>query len=142
MYIGIDFDGTLVDHQYPRIGQKVPFGIETCLDLIAAGHKLILWTMRSGDTLDDAVAWCQDAGIDFFGVNSNPTQNWSTSPKAYCHLYIDDAALGCPLVSRGHMDGARDWVDWPAVRLILVEKGVLPVSAVDAALTPTKEPKP
>ena len=131
-YIGIDFDGTLVDHQYPRIGLPVPGAVDTCRDLIAAGHKLILWTMRSGETLFDAVTWCDRAGIDLFGVNVNPTQDWSTSPKAYCHIYIDDAALGCPLISHGHMDGARDYVDWPAVRELLARKGILPMIAAES----------
>lgn len=126
MIIGIDFDGTLVDHQYPNIGEAVPGAVETCRALIAAGHKLILWTMRSGDTLYDAVTWCERAGIALYGQNVNPAQDWSASPKAYCHVYIDDAALGCPLVSRGHMDGGRDWVDWPRVRKLLHDKGILP----------------
>ncbi len=132
MIIGIDFDGTLVDHQYPRIGLTIPGAVETCRDLLAAGHKLILWTMRSGETLYDAVMWCERAGIDLFGVNANPKQDWSTSPKAYCHIYIDDAALGCPLVSRGHMDGGRDYVDWPAVRDLLSKNGVLPAATSEA----------
>jgi hypothetical protein len=126
MIIGIDFDGTLVDHQFPKLGKAVPGAIETCHALIAAGHQLILWTMRSGETLSDAEGWCQVHGIALYGINRNPDQKWSTSPKAYCHVYIDDAALGCPLVRRGHMDGARDWVDWPTVREMLHNTGILP----------------
>ena len=126
MIIGIDFDGTLADHQYPEIGVPVPGAVETCLALVAAGHRLILWTMRSGETLLEAIDWCGARGIALYGANSNPDQNWSSSPKAYCHLYIDDAALGCPLVWRGHSDGARDWVDWVAVRKMLKDAGVLP----------------
>ena len=131
MYIGIDFDGTLADHKFPHIGEKVPGGVETCRDLIAEGYRLILWTMRSGVTLSAAVHWCRQEGIEFFGVNTNPIQlEWTTSPKAYCHIYIDDAALGCPLVDRSHLGvGARDWVDWPAVRQILADRGVLPLRA-------------
>lgn len=120
--IGIDFDGTLAEHRYPEIGAKVPGAVETCRDLITAGHKLILWTMRSGSTLTDAVAWCAAEGIDFYGVNKNPSQDWSDSPKAYCHIYVDDAALGCPLVLRGD---DRPFVDWKQVRDFFRYRGLL-----------------
>lgn len=116
LYIGIDFDGTLVRHEYPYIGGAVEGAIETCHALMAAGHRLILWTMRSGEELAAAEAWCAVAGIALYGINANPDQDWSTSPKAYCNIYIDDAALGCPLLS----DGSRSYVNWRAVREMLV----------------------
>lgn len=122
MIIGVDFDGTLVRHEYPEIGAPLPGAVDTLRALTAAGHRLILWTMRSGETLDAAVAWCRDQGIEFFGVNSNPDQHWSTSPKAYCNLYIDDAALGCPIL---HGE-PRARVDWQGVVRLLIETGALP----------------
>ena len=120
--IGIDFDGTIVEHAYPEIGAPVPGAIDTIKDLIANGHRIILWTMRSGETLQEAYDYLKDNGIELFGVNKNPKQNWSTSPKAYCHVYIDDAALGCPLIRKFNQ---RPVVFWPKVREFLKAKGLL-----------------
>ena len=120
--IGIDFDGTIVEHKYPEIGNPVPGALETMNDLIQQGHKIILWTMRSGETLQAAVDYLTAAGIELYGVNRNPDQHWSSSPKAYCHLYIDDAALGCPLE---RLPNQRPMVYWPSVRRILGHRGLL-----------------
>ena len=117
MIIGIDFDGTCVTHEYPEIGRDV--GAEPVLkELIEAGHKLILWTMRSGQYLEEAITWFEERDIPLFGVNKNPDQSsWTDSPKAYCNLYIDDAALGIPL--RVSSKEARPYVDWGKVREML-----------------------
>ena len=120
--IGIDFDGTIVEHAYPEIGAPVPGAIDTMKDLIANGHRIILWTMRSGETLQEAHNYLKDNGIELFGVNKNPEQGWSDSPKAYCHVYIDDAALGCPLIRKFNQ---RPMVFWPKVREFLKAKGLL-----------------
>ena len=56
MYIAVDFDGTCVTHDYPRIGKEI--GAPKVLKrLVEAGHKLILNTMRSGKELQDAIHW-------------------------------------------------------------------------------------
>ena len=111
LYIGIDFDGTCVTHDYPRVGKDIG-AVPVLKKLTDSGHLLILNTMRSGKELDDAVQWFIDNDIPLYGVNENPTQkSWTSSPKVYAHLYIDDAALGCPL----KMDSAvsnRPFVDW------------------------------
>ena len=120
--IGIVFDGTIVEHNYPEIGNPVPGALETMKVLIQQGHKIILWTMRSGETLHAAVEYLKAAGIELHGVNMNPDQHWSTSPKAYCHVYIDDAALGCPLE---RLPNQRPRVYWPTVRRILEHRGLL-----------------
>ena len=120
--IGIDFDGTIVEHMYPEIGVPVLGALETMAELIQNGHKIILWTMRSGDTLQAAVDYLISAGIELYGVNKNPNQHWSASPKAYCHIYIDDAALGCPLIRKFDQ---RPMVYWPKVREFLKAKGLL-----------------
>lgn len=120
--IGIDFDGTIVTHEYPRIGTPIKGAIETMSELIENGHHIILWTMRSGQELKDAVDYLSNNGIFLFGVNKNPEQNWSDSPKAYCHIYIDDAALGCPLE---RLPNQRPMVYWPTVRRILEHRGLL-----------------
>lgn len=124
--IGIDFDGTIVEHRHPLIGAPVPGALETMAELIQNGHKIILWTMRSDnnelETLTQAVDYLKAAGIELYGVNKNPNQYWSTSPKAFCHVYIDDAALGCPLIKKFDQ---RPMVYWPKVREFLKAKGLL-----------------
>ena len=116
MIIAIDFDGTLVRHEYPRIGEAVPGAVSVCQRLIGRDHQLILWTMRDGQHLADAVAWCEAENINFWGINCNPDQHWSKSPKAYAQLYIDDAALGCPLI---YPLDSRPYVDWEAIEILL-----------------------
>lgn len=119
LYICVDFDGTIVRHEFPRIGEAVPLALETLRTLQERGHRLILWTMRDADYLIEAMQFLSDAGIRVFGVNKNPTANgrWTLSPKAYGHLYIDDAAVGCPLITPN--DGGRPYVDWVAVQKLL-----------------------
>ena len=112
MIVAVDFDGTVVEHQFPAIGPDVPFAVTCLKKLVSDGHKIILWTMRSGGYLDAAVKWYDDKGIPLYGVNMNPDQNWTTSPKAYANVYVDDAAVGCPLVWQ---HGKKAFVDWCAV---------------------------
>lgn len=70
--------------------------------------------MRSGEQLQDAVKWFEERNIPLFGIQRNPTQDsWTSSPKAYAKIYIDDAALGCPLVEG--LKGERPFVDWKTV---------------------------
>lgn len=138
--IAVDFDGTCVKHAHPNVGEDI--GAQPVLrDLVAAGHKLILWTMRSGKELQDAVAWFTFRGIPLYGIQRNPQQyRWTSSPKAYAHLYIDDAALGCPLVPLKYEDPvyARPYADWELIRRLLVRQGVLPWVAPEPA--PPKKP--
>lgn len=118
--IAVDFDGTCVTHKFPDTGEDI--GAAPVLRrLVKAGAKLILWTMRSAEGLDTAVEWFAKNKIPLFGINENPLQkSWTSSPKAYAMIYIDDAALGCPLV---HPDApARPHVDWPAVEALLFPK--------------------
>jgi len=119
--VAIDFDGTLVDHVYPDIGAAIPGAVEWCVKLQTAGAKLILWTMRSGKELDDAVKWCEANGIQLWGVNKNPQQSWSSSPKAFANLYVDDAAVGCPLRELPRL-GARPGADWEVIGPLLMQK--------------------
>lgn len=128
MYIGIDFDGTLCDHRFPEIGPECPEAFFWLKRFQELGGRLILFTMRSDDSerdrwvLADAVMWCRRKGIEFYGVNWNPDQeDWSSSPKAYANVYIDDAAFGCPLTQPEGF--YRKCVDWslvgPAVEKML-----------------------
>ena len=92
--IAIDFDGTCVEHEYPSVGMDVEGAVETLRALNNKGHKLILFTMRSGDKLDKAVKWFKDRNIELWAVNENPEQKqWTESPKVFADVYIDDAAL-------------------------------------------------
>ncbi len=122
MIIAIDFDGTVVTHEYPRIGEDVG-AVPVLRAMASKGHQLILFTMRSGDELQQAVDWFTANGIPLWGINTNPDQKaWTNSPKAYAQLYIDDAALGCPLIVPG---SGRPYVDWSEVKKRLTEGGAL-----------------
>lgn len=121
MIIAVDFDGTCVTHEFPRVGREVG-AAPVLLDLVAAGHQIILWTMRSDgredgtNPLSDAVAWFAGHGIPLFGIQRNPEQDaWTASPKCYAHLYIDDAAFGAPLLP-GENAQERPFLDWSKVR--------------------------
>lgn len=116
----IDFDGTLASHKYPDIGKEVPHAFKVLKLLQENGHKLILWTCRfdggndskyDGNKLTEAIEWCKERGITFYGHNVNPDQSsWSLSPKSYAHMTIDDSAFGCPLMISA--DSNRPIVDW------------------------------
>jgi hypothetical protein len=124
MDILVDFDGTCVTHVYPQVGKSI--GSETVLkELIEAGHNIILFTMRSGEPLQDAVDWFNANVGSLYGVNTHPTQStWTTSPKAYGQLIIDDIGLGIPL-SVNYRLSDRPFVDWVKTREMLVERGIL-----------------
>lgn len=122
--IAVDFDGTIVDHQYPDIGKPVPFAVDVLLEMQNLGARIILWTMRHdslkhGPVLTKATDYLDSCGIKLYGVNINPDQSWSASPKAYAHAYIDDAAIGCPLCEENILGGSRPYVDWIKVKELL-----------------------
>lgn len=120
--ICVDFDGTCVTHEYPKIGKDIG-AQEVLKKIIEHGHRIVLWTMRSDKTLEDAVEWFSVNGIPLFGVNNNPEQNqWTKSPKAYGQIYIDDAALGCPLLYNGI---GRPFVDWRVIENTLKEGSII-----------------
>ena len=140
MDIVIDFDGTCVTHEFPKIGSDI--GAEPILKkLIENGHNLILFTMRSdlakptyrnkgkklppGNYLTDAVNWFKERDIKLYGIQKHPTQDtWTDSPKAYGKLIIDDAALGCPVVFDDTLSD-KPFVDWESVKDILEYMGLL-----------------
>lgn len=121
--IAVDFDGTVVTHAYPSTGADAG-AVPVLRELTGQGCRLILYTMRSGKLLDKAVKWFADRKIPLWAVNRNPEQQqWTESPKIYADLYIDDAALGCPL---RFIDGVRRPVaDWTRIREQLVREGYL-----------------
>jgi hypothetical protein len=116
--LAVDFDGTCVTHEYPHVGKDI--GAAPILkELIRHGHKIILNTMRCGPELQAAVKWFDDNDISLYGVNEDPGQkNWTQSPKVFANIYIDDAALGCPLVYDSEMCD-RPFVNWDQVGKLL-----------------------
>ena len=116
--IGIDFDGTCVTHDWPEIGKDIG-AVPVLKKLVSEGHLLILNTMRGGSDLDAAVNWFKENDIPLYGINEDPGQkDWTQSPKVYANIYIDDAALGCPLSVDGTLSG-RPFVDWEKVEAML-----------------------
>lgn len=98
MTIGVDFDGTIVTHKYPEIGEELPNAVATLLKLQADGHRLILWSVREGEYLQNAVDWCAERGLHFFAANKDypeesPSDN-HYSRKLKVDLWIDDRNLG------------------------------------------------
>jgi len=124
MVIAIDFDGTCVTHDYPEIGKDI--GAVPILKALAeSGHKLILFTMRDANQLDEAVNWFKQNQIPLYAKQINPTQiHWTRSNKCYANLYIDDAALGCPLLENPELSD-RPFVDWLKIEEILKERNLI-----------------
>ena len=98
MVIAIDFDGTIVEHRYPEIGKEIPFSVESLKMLQQDRHKLILWTVREGHLLDEAVQWCKERGLEFYAVNRDypeeTREDRGFSRKLKADMFIDDRNLG------------------------------------------------
>jgi hypothetical protein len=99
MTIAVDFDGTIVEHRYPAIGNELPFATDTLKMLIAEHHKLILWTVREDELLQEAVDWCKERGVEFYAVNRDYPEeslenNNHFSRKLKVDLWIDDRNIG------------------------------------------------
>lgn len=138
MIISIDFDGTIVTNEFPKVGEPAPHAIEVIKELQEKGHKIILLTMRDDDhcydpktgkckecslfsksCLQDATDYCDNNGIILWGVNKNPTQwKWSASRKVYADIYIDDQACGTPLTLT---NSGKPVVDWLRIREIILK---------------------
>jgi hypothetical protein len=129
MIYAVDFDGTVVDHCFPKVGEDVPYAVEVLKKMVARGDNIILWTMRSNaypnvpdmpeaTGLQDAINWYKENDIPLYGINQNPDQDkWTISPKAYANQYIDDAAMFTPLINVTGFN--RPCVDWTKVALNL-----------------------
>lgn len=95
--IAVDFDGTIVEHKYPEIGKEMLFAFNTLKALQQKGHRIILWTIRTGDLLNEAVEYCKNNGIEFYSVNKNYPEEVlddNTSRKLNVDLFIDDRSVG------------------------------------------------
>lgn len=139
--INVDFDGTCVSHEFPKVGNDIG-AVKVLKRLVENGHKLILFTMRSdkkdrkpsvdpnitnvdGQFLTDSINWFKENDIPLYGIQTNPDQKlWTDSPKSYAELMLDDTALGIPLkwdlsISK------RPFVDWIMVEVLLERKGLI-----------------
>jgi hypothetical protein len=99
MIIGVDFDGTIVEDKFPEIGAEIPFATDTLKMLIKDRHRVILWTVREGKYLEDAVNWCRERGVEFYAVNRDYPEetvnnNQFFSRKIKADVWIDDRNLG------------------------------------------------
>lgn len=99
MTIAVDFDGTIVTHKYPEIGEEIPFAIDTLKMLIKDHHKLILWSVREGKLLDEAVEYCRERGVEFYAINRDYPEetienNNHFSRKLKVDMFIDDRNVG------------------------------------------------
>ena len=97
--IAVDFDGTIVEHRYPEIGKEVPFATDTLRMLINDQHRLILWTVREGELLQEAIDWCHERGVDFWAINRDypeeeAEKNNHFSRKVKADYFIDDRNIG------------------------------------------------
>ncbi len=113
--IGIDFDGTCVTNLFPYVGDNI--GAASVLRKLADKNLLILYTVRDGKYLQDAVDWFKYNHINLYSVNYNP-EPVSSSPKLYCDYYIDDRNIGTPLTDKGY-------VDWNKMLVLLRQKNLL-----------------
>ena len=98
MTIAVDFDGTIVEHRYPRIGEEIPFAVETLKLLQQEKHRLILWSVREGELLDEAIEWCRARGLEFYAANKDYPEeerdHQGFSRKLKADLFIDDRNVG------------------------------------------------
>ena len=126
-YVVLDFDGTVVKHRYPAVGEDIG-AVPVLRKLVQNGHNLLLNTMRSRnsegvDTLQPALDWFANNNIPLYGVNENPDQKeWTSSPKVYGNIYIDDGALGAPLKVD---ENGIPYLDWSLIAVHLYLRGVL-----------------
>ena len=125
MILNIDFDGTVVTHEYPRVGKDIG-AVPVLKRLVENGHQLILFTMRGNNSyLKEAVEWFKKNDIPLYGINTNPTQiGWTDSPKSHANFIIDDTALGTPLLFNWSFS-LNTYVDWIEMEKILIQRGLL-----------------
>lgn len=114
--IAVDFDGTIVTHRYPEIGTVIDGAFETLKDLKRHGFTLILWTVRDGELLDEAVEFCKQHGLTFYAVNNeHPDEFFNPkymSRKIVADIYIDDRNVG-------------GFIGWDKIRELLIPQTLI-----------------
>lgn len=131
MTIAVDFDGTIVRHEYPRIGKEIPFAIQTLKMLAKDGHRLILWTVREGELQEEAVNWCRERGVEFYAVNKDypeeeQSKNNHYSRKLKADIWIDDRNVG-------------GLPDWGTIYRIITERKTYEEIMLNDVITESKE---
>jgi hypothetical protein len=118
--IAVDFDGTIVENQFPAIGKPMLFAFETLKAMQDKGFILILWSVRKGKELDEAIDFCRNNGIEFFAVNANHPEEGlddEISRKIEADIFIDDRNIG------GFIGWSRVWQElFPEEKNIELEK--------------------
>ena len=123
MKIAVDFDGTVVAHRYPSIGKDIG-AVPVLKELTEKGHRIILNTMRCKNELEAAKEWFKENEVPLYSANHCPGQHtWTSSPKVFADLYIDDMSLGRTLIEDS--EEPKPYGDWTEVRRLLQEGGVL-----------------
>ena len=129
LILGVDFDGTVVTHRFPEVGQDAPHAAEILKEFQGMGFLICLNTMRSDKNCYDPISkklippqigkdWFERNGITLDGVNTSPGQrNWTDSPKVYATHYIDDMAVGCPML---YLENGEKCVDWLKVKELIL----------------------
>lgn len=141
LILGVDFDGTVVTHKFPEVGQDAPNAAEVLKEFQDMGFIICLNTMRSdkncydpvggklvpsgmgkkmglSTVLEDAIDWFDRNGIKLSGVNTSPGQKlWTDSPKVYASHYIDDAAVGTPMIT---LSNGEKCVDWLKIKKLII----------------------
>jgi len=131
--LAIDFDGTLVENEFPNIGAPCEGAVEFLKEMTDLGWKLILETLRTDDDLQRAVLYCNQNNIDLWGINENPDQSdWNDAKKVHATLKIDDRNVGIPLKTGSNN---KPCVDWAKVRDLFVSWEVLPPKTTDGTKT-------
>lgn len=120
----VDFDGTVAKWDtFPNIGPPVPHAVDVLKRMSEQGIAIILWTIRDGRALDKAIFWCKERGIDIYSTNIRPYQTaYSVSPKVDADFYIDDKAIGTPLI---RPKVGRPYVNWIAIDKLLKIHGYI-----------------
>lgn len=102
--IAVDFDGTLVTNVWPEIGTPIAPVIEYVKRRQKNGARLILWTNRTGEPLEKALAWCEENGIVLSAVNENLPDIIEAfggdCRKIFANEYLDDRAVLPDMVGR------------------------------------------
>lgn len=97
MVIAVDFDGTIVENNYPNIGAPKPSVINAIKAMQKEGHELILWTCRDGELLDQAIQFLEQQGLHFTKINQDSDYHlnmYEGRPrKIGADFYVDDRAL-------------------------------------------------
>lgn len=93
--LAVDFDGTLVENKFPNIGNPDFVVANVVKTYQENGWKVILWTCRTDEILQEAVDFCSNVlGIEFDAVNDNlpEVQKYygGNTRKVFANLYWDD----------------------------------------------------